>query len=205
MPSKTNPIASLFREIGLGNTRAFDELFITYYDKVLAFALQYTKQPESAEEITSELFVRIWLKRAMLAEVQNPEVYLFVSIKNACLNWIRANQKRAVLFVSGDVQTAERPLDFTGNLLAEKELARLLDRTVAALPEQRRIIFKLIKEQGLKRHEVAEILGLSIRTVENQLHKAIIHLADAISGYLGYDPRKKTDKKMGTGLNILFF
>lgn len=195
MPEKKDHITLLFKEIQRGNTHAFDELFLRYHDKLLAFALQYAKQLESAEEITSELFVRIWVKRAMLSNVINPEVYLFVSIKNACLNWIRSDNRKNKLFI---VSSEEQPLDkvsvYQNNLAEEKELSRILDLIVAKLPDQRRMIFKLIKEQGMKRHEVAEILGISIRTVENQLHKAIITLADAISGYLGYDPRKKTSK-----------
>ncbi|NQX31056.1 RNA polymerase sigma-70 factor [Pedobacter boryungensis] len=197
----------LFKEIQGGNTHAFDELFLRYHDKLLAFALQYVKQLESAEEITSELFVKIWLKRAMLTNILNPEIYLFISIKNACLNWLRSNHKKSRLVtVSSDEQSLDIVSAYQTTIAEEKELSRILDLIVAKLPEQRRLIFKLIKEQGLKRHEVAEILGISIRTVENQLHKAIITLAEAISGYLGYDPRKKTSKTQKTFLiTSLFF
>lgn len=201
MPEKKDQITLLFKEIQCGNKNAFDELFLRYHDKLLAFAMQYTKQLESAEEITSELFVKIWLKRATLTTVLNPEVYLFISIKNACLNWIRSDKKRTTLFVTpADEQAVDKVSVYQANLVEEKELSRILDLTVAALPEQRKIVFKLIKEQGLKRHEVAEILGISIRTVENQLHKAILTLAKDITAYLGYDPRKKTNRAV-----ILFF
>lgn len=207
MLEKKNKIELLFKEIQYGNTHAFDELFLRYHDKLLAFAMQYTKQLESAEEITSELFVKIWLKRKELSKVLNPEVYLFVSIKNACLNWIRSDKKRNTIFV---IPPIEQPVDivssYQANLVEEKELTRLLDLTVAALPDQRRMIFKLIKEQGLKAHEVADILDLSVRTVENQLYKAIVTLAEEISEYLGYDPRKKTVKgKALQSIATLFF
>lgn len=193
----------LFKEIQLGNSNAFDEFFLRYYEKLVSFAMQYTKQMESAEEITSELLVKIWLKRAALYKVTNPEVYLFVSIKNACLNWLRSDKKKNTLFVA---HQDELPLMPQSGQLEEKELIRILDLCVAALPEQRRMIFRLIKEQGLKRQEVAEILGLSIRTVENQLHQALISLADAISGYLGYNPRKrKIRTETLSDLSAIFF
>jgi RNA polymerase sigma-70 factor (family 1) len=207
MPEKKDHITVLFKEIQCGNTHAFDELFLRYHDKLLAFALQYVKQLESAEEITSELFVKIWIKRAMLSNIINPEVYLFISIKNACLNWLRSNhRKNKLVTVPSDEQSFDVVSVYQTSLAEEKELSRILDLIVAKLPDQRRMIFKLIKEQGMKRHEVAEILGISIRTVENQLHKAIITLADAISGYLGYDPRKKISKGQKLSLiTSLFF
>jgi RNA polymerase sigma-70 factor (family 1) len=204
MPKKKKQITLLFKEIECGNTNAFDELFLRYHDNLLAFAMQYTKQMETAEEITSELFVKIWLKRATLSSVLNPEVYLFVMVKNACLNLIRSEKKRNTLFVApADGQTLDKVSAYQANLLEEKELLRILDLTVAALPEQRRMIFKLIKEQGMKRHEVAEIFGISIRTVENQLHKALLTLAKDVSAYLGYDPRRR-NAKVPTVISLFF-
>jgi RNA polymerase sigma-70 factor (family 1) len=206
MKNKKDQLALLFREIKQGNTHAFDELFLRYHDPLLGFALQHTKQQEAAEEITSELFVKIWIKRTELDHVLNPEVYLFVSIKNASLNWIRNNARRSKIFAISSEEIPDKISSYGTDPIEEKELMRLLDLTVATLPQQRQIIFKLIKEQGLKRHEVAEILGISIRTVENQLHKALIILADAISGYLGYNPRRKSTRKNTLSLlNFLFF
>ena len=99
MGDKKSKITLLFREVQHGSTNAFDELFFLYYDKLLVFAQQYTKQLESAEEITSELFVKIWIKREGLSQIVNPEVYLFIAIKNACLNLIRA-EKNGTYFLS---------------------------------------------------------------------------------------------------------
>ena len=82
---------------------------------------------------------------------------------------------------------------------------RLLNGAVAALPEQRRLIFRLVKEQGLKSNAVAEILGISVRTVENQLYKAVKTLADSISAYLGYHPQAKTSRKQALTELPLFF
>lgn len=207
MPVQNSKIDELFREIQSGNKAAFDELFGLYYDRLLAFAKQYTKQLESAEELTSELFVKIWLKREMLSTVLNPEVYLFISIKNACLNLIRSNQKRQQVFTEPPIgQVLEQIPHAYGMLMEDKELSRLLDLAVARLPEQRQMVFKLVKEQGLKSNEVAQILGLSKRTVENQLYKAVKTLAEAISEYLGYHPQAKTAKIQAlSNLALLFF
>lgn len=208
MPDITNKLALLFKEIQRDNKSAFDEFFVLYYDKLLTFALHYTKHQESAEEITSELFVKVWLKRASLSNILNPEVYLFISIKNACLNLIRAEKKRFMFFnsQSDDKQMENIPDSDGGVKIEDKELKDLLDQAVSALPEQRRLIFKLIKEDGLKAHEVAAILNISVRTVENQLYKAVKSLAEVMSTYIGYHPLKKFSKRhMLSNMSILFF
>lgn len=206
MPEEKLKIVLLFKEIQDGNKAAFEELFFLYHDKLLSFARQYTKQQESAEEITSELFVKLWLKRNDLSKVIKPEVYLYVSIKNACLNLIRSERKRYLLFTAWpDEQALEEPSDKNAAGMDDKELQRLLNLAVMALPEQRRIIFRLVKEQGLKSTAVAEILGISVRTVENQLYKAVKALADAISGYLGYHPQAKTFRKQVLSELRMFF
>ena len=69
------PIAILFKEVHEGSQPAFDELFLNYYNKLVAFAQQYVKQRQRAEEITSDLFVKLWVKRRDLAHIINPEVY----------------------------------------------------------------------------------------------------------------------------------
>jgi RNA polymerase sigma-70 factor (family 1) len=205
MPEKKSKIALLFNEIQYGSKAAFDELFILYYDKLLAFARQYTKQLESAEEITSELFVKIWIKRDGLSRVLNPEVYLFVSIKNACFNLIRLDKKRYQIFSEQLDTPFEQISSNDGMVMEDKELIQLLDLAVAALPEQRRMIFKMIKEQGLKSNAVAQILGISIRTVENQLYKAVKTLAESISNYLGYHPQAKISRKQALSDRPLLF
>jgi RNA polymerase sigma-70 factor (family 1) len=195
MIDNKSEIKHLFLEIKRGNTSAFDELFLRYYNKLLAFANQYTQQLESAEEITSELFVKIWLRREELTNVLNPEVYLFISVKNACLNLMRSDRKRQLTFTADDGQQVEQVSNHYVRSMEDKELLQILDIAVEALPEQRKLIFRLIKEQGLKPNVVAQILGISRRTVENQLYKAVKTLAESLSGYLGYHPQTKTSKK----------
>ncbi|SFH40033.1 RNA polymerase sigma-70 factor [Pedobacter insulae] len=206
MPEQKEKILSLFREIQNGNKLAFNELFLMYYPKLLTFAKQYTKNQESAEEITSELFVKIWIKRAGLFEILNPEVYLFIAIKNACLNLIRSEKKRSQFFHEELHQSIALCSDDDGLKMENQELKKQLDLAVKALPEQRKLIFKLIKEDGLKAQEVALILNISVRTVENQLYKAVKALAEAISDYIGYHPQKRISKKQAlSDLPLLFF
>jgi RNA polymerase sigma-70 factor (family 1) len=201
------PLTVIFKEIHAGEQIAFNDLFSAYYDRLLAFAFQYVKQTEVAEEITSELFLKIWLKREQMAEILNPEVYLYVSVKNAALNYLRGMKKHPVMVE--DIHHEEAcllPADHQGLDLEKKELINLLDQAVAALPEQRRMIFKLMKEDGLKCKEVAAILGISTRTVESQVYKAVKTLADQLAPYLGYHPQRQVSRKqILSNLPALFF
>ncbi|MDQ8005900.1 MAG: RNA polymerase sigma-70 factor [Pedobacter sp.] len=201
--SEKEKIKLLFQEIQQGNKEAFNHFFTIYYWRLVAFAKQYTKHLESAEEISSELFVKLWLKRSEFSSILNPEVYLYVSVKNACLNLIRSGKRQlAVIEDENNLEVSSANYSH----LEDKELVKLLDAAVSSLPEQRKIIFKLIKEDGLKTSTVAQILGLSRRTVENQLYKAVKTLADEISGYLGYHPQAKAAKKsLPPALSMLFF
>ncbi|RZJ90297.1 MAG: RNA polymerase sigma-70 factor [Chryseobacterium sp.] len=203
MSEKELKILSLFKNIEQGNKAAFDELFMLYHHKLLSLARQYLKTLEGAEEITSELFVNLWLKRQNLSQVMSPEVYLFISIKNASLNLIRSEKKRNSIF--SPRLSAEEPLIQEISGTADQELYKLLDEAVAGLPEQRRIIFMLIKEDGLKSKAVAEIMGISVRTVENHLYKAVKSLADTLSVYLGYHPQNKKRRRVASQWLLCFF
>jgi RNA polymerase sigma-70 factor (family 1) len=173
-------IPGLFKRIAAGDKQAFNTLFGRYYTRLTAFARQYTQQAEAAEEVVSDVFVKLWLRRASLVAVARPEVYLYVAVKNTALNYLRSRKNQPALDDIPDALPATAPED--------KELQQVLQSAIRRLPEQRRLIFRLIKEDGLKSGDVATILGLSSRTVENQLYKAVKTLADQLSLYLGYRP-----------------
>ncbi|RZJ50357.1 MAG: RNA polymerase sigma-70 factor [Chryseobacterium sp.] len=203
MSEKEGKILSLFRAIEKGNKTAFDELFLLYHAKLISLARHYVNSQEDAEEITSEMFIKLWLKRENLSYVSHPEAYLFILVKNACLNHIRSEKKRKLIFSPS--QTEDIANYHAVSNTCDPELFLLLDNAVAALPQQRKIIFKLIKEEGLKSKVVAEIMDISVRTVENQLYKAVKSLADTLSGYLGYHPQAKKREKGNSIVMFLLF
>lgn len=192
MLSTTESISELFALIYAGNKQAFDALFHGYYRRLVLFAQQYTRQYEAAEEIVAEVFIKLWLKRVMLNKVNKPEVYLYTAVKNTALNYLRSANKITIAadedFAGGEALSIQ-PHD-------QKELHQVINKLIAALPEQRRMTFILIKENGLKSSEVAAILGISQRTVENHLYKAVKYLADGLSSYLGYHPQRQYKRKI---------
>jgi RNA polymerase sigma-70 factor (family 1) len=196
----TRSVSALFSLIQAGDAAAFDELFLNYYPRLVSFAGQYIKQQEAAEEIASDVLVKLWLKRAALGHVNKPEVYLYVSVKNAAFNYLRsAKNNPAFALESTEI---DEPL--VHPYPDQKELQLILQQAIAALPEQRRLIFKMTKEDGLKCHDVAAILNLSTRTVESQLYKAVKFLAARLSGYLGYNPQQPIKRKTML-LNLLMY
>jgi RNA polymerase sigma-70 factor (family 1) len=151
--------------------------------------MMYIHQREEAEEIVTDVFVKTWINRNNLQHIQRPDTYLFVAVKNQSLNYLKKYSSIHVVPVedSDDVNLID-----TSNpqlQLEKKELHFFLDQSINALPQQCRIIFRLIKEDGLKYKEVAEILNISPRTVQTQLVRAMHKLTVSLNGRFTSAPR----------------
>jgi RNA polymerase sigma-70 factor (family 1) len=182
--------------ISNGDKQAFDQLFLRSYDKLVQFAQHLMLQTDVAEDVVSEVFTKLWLRRDQLTSINNLEGYLYTAVKNGCFD--QRKSRRTVI----DMEEVQLSYVIPAETHTQ-ELYRLLKAAILALPEQRRLVFLLIKEQGKTSNEVAYILDISQRTVENHLYKAVKTLAAIISRYLGYDPQHPTKKPKGT--NVIFF
>jgi RNA polymerase sigma-70 factor (ECF subfamily) len=153
--------------------QAFAKLFRHFYERLLNFCLRYVPAREAAEEIVSDVFVKLWNKRSELENIANLQVYLFVAVKNHSLNYLEQySHLRIVPLAGSDTADLQNSVDLERDL-EWKEIRFKLDKIVATLPAQCRRIFQLIKEDGFKYKEVAEILNISPRTVETQLFRAM--------------------------------
>lgn len=156
---------------------AFEQFFHTLNTKLIKFCVFYVRQKEAAEDIVSEVFVRCWESRKTLSEVVNPETYLFVAVKNQSLNYLK-KYSHIHLVQAED----SNEIEFVNHYDPEKEMERkelhfILDKAISSLPQQACIVFRLIKEDGMRYKEVAEILNISPRTVQTQLFRAIKKLS----------------------------
>lgn len=183
---KREQLSLLLSAIRSDDRRAFEKIFKYYYARLVRFSLAFLNSREDAEDVVSIFFINLWQKRTSLKAVTYPENYLYSSVKNACLNYKRDHKKTMSL----DEQQFEKSEPVYEQNAEVNELNKIIDIAVQALPEQRRIVFKLVKENGMKCREVANLLNLSLRTVESHLYKAVKTLADVVSMHLGYDPRK---------------
>jgi RNA polymerase sigma-70 factor (family 1) len=181
MPATADKILSLQQQIAAHSDQsAYKELYLIFYKPLLQFGYSFVRSQESAEEIVSDVFLNLWKKRAGLAEIQNLKLYLFVSTKNAALNYLRSQKKPLLQVEQYQVQLQSIYFD-PEKLMITAEMVNRVHAAVRKLPPRCQLIFKLIKEDGLKYREVAELLNLSIKTVENQLATATRRVGEAIS------------------------
>ncbi|MBT33208.1 MAG: RNA polymerase sigma-70 factor [Thalassobius sp.] len=182
--------------------KAFETLFKLYFEKLLNFSKNYISQKELAEEIVSDVFVKLWKNRKSLLEIKSIHTYLYIATKNQSLNAIDKYQKRPVFSIDKSFYNKFHFSSDPGSALEYKELQSLLNTAVEKLPFQSKMVFKLVKEDGLKYKEVASILDISPRTVETHLVRAVKKLEVSLEDYLA---KKKKLKKHGQIISIIFF
>ena len=138
-----------------------------------------------AEEIVQDVMLELWKRRESLDPDTSPQAYLFQSTRNRSLNHLRHERvERQGEPRAARAEAVDAPAQ---SLLIEKEIHAALRRTVANLPERCREVFELSRTHGLKYSEIAETLGISIKTVEAQMGKALRILREDLAPWLGED------------------
>jgi len=153
------------------------------YKSLYDFALAILKLREPAEEITSDVFIRIWERRSVpeYARIRSCRLYLFMCVKNASLNYLR-DSKRPEQLDLDHISLADWKLETNPEeLMITAEMAGRLNKAISELPVRCGIIFRLIKEEGLSYKEAAQLLDVSEKTVENQIGIALKKIRQAIS------------------------
>lgn len=200
MKDKKANFSDLWKQISINDDKkAFESLFYLLNEPLIQFCTMYVHQTEAAEDIVSDVFFKCWNNRKSLIEIQSPDTYLFVAVKNQSLNYIKKFSRIHLVQID---DTNEFQLLNTFNpqeQLETKELMFKLEKAIDTLPQQCRIIFRLIKEEDLRYKEVAEILNLSPKTVKNQLYRAMKKLNIVLAEHSV--PASKINEAL---LNLLF-
>ena len=160
---------------------AYKELFIAFYKPLHQFASSFVKAKELAEEIVSDVFIKIWENRSELESINNLKVYLYVSIKNTSLKYLLKQHRQVAISIDEldvELESFQRTPE---ELMLTTEMMNKIQQTINALPPRCKIIFKLIKEDGLRYKEVAEILNISVKTIDSQLAIALRKINKAVS------------------------
>jgi RNA polymerase sigma-70 factor (family 1) len=160
--------------------KIFKDIYRQYFIKLYRFAVSLTKSREASEEIVHDVLVNLWKKRHLIGEIENLNTYLYVSVKNLSINYLRNEGKRMYV----DINTLYNEKSYIAvdpeSLLISREQVEYLNNQINHLPLKCRIIFRLVKEDGLKYREVASLLNISVKTVENQLVIALKKIAGTL-------------------------
>jgi RNA polymerase sigma-70 factor (family 1) len=180
MPVETY-IRELQRRIALyDDEAAYREIFLFYYKSLMNFAGSFVVSRELAEEVVSDVFIKLWQNRKSIEEIGNLRVYLYISTKNTSLNYIAKHQKHRTLSIDDLVVEIGPTAIDPEQIMITAEMRRRIELAIAELPPRCKIIFKLIREDGLRYKEVAEILNISVKTIDNQLAIALKKISNAI-------------------------
>ncbi len=171
---------SLLNDIQSGDTGAFEEVFNEYYSSLCRYALIYVGDPDESEEIVQNSFVKFWNKKKQITISTSLKSYLYQVVKNESLNHIK--HLKVVKSFEGSHHNKNKG-DASDTLIA-KELQYKIDASLAKLPVERKKIFLMSRNEGLKYREIADKLGLSIKTVENQMGKALKFFRSELVDYL---------------------
>lgn len=160
--------------------RAYKELFTTLYPALFRFSLEIVKSRQSAEEIISDVFMKIWERRKSLEEIVNLPVYCFVAAKNRSINELEKQKRQATCNIEEAGRYASNPSVNPEQMMISEEMLQRIYAVVESLPSRCKLAFKLVKENGFSYRETAEILHVSVKTVENQLAIALKKISAAI-------------------------
>jgi RNA polymerase sigma-70 factor (family 1) len=148
---------------------AYRELYEIYFPSLYRFACGLTRQEPLAEEIVSDVFINIWKGRETLTSIRNMRVYLFVAVKNLCVRALSRMGKEVNIMDEEMMADVSSDTQGPDDLLISREMNEAFENAVAALPERCKLIFQLVREEGLRYREIAIILNISHKTVEAQM------------------------------------
>lgn len=173
----------LLRKVSEGDHDAFGRLHNEYFKKCFTIALYFVHNPDSAEDIVSEVFLTLWEKRLILNKIDNWESFLFIMTRNHALKFMRKNKKNRhdhldVLEVSL-TSTDLTPED----AVLRKEYQKVMDDAMRRLPGKSQMVYYMAKEEKMSYKEIANILDISERTVNWHMTTVVQRLAESLKGY----------------------
>jgi RNA polymerase sigma-70 factor (ECF subfamily) len=182
------PETELLIKLKTGDKKAFEILFNQYFNALCHFGYNYVKSIEIAEDIVEDLFFRLWENRETLLLTISIKSYLYKSVHNQCLDFLKAekvreNYKKSYSKGLLDVQKSLACQNSNDQLFGD-ELQVKIQTAIDSLPEQCRRIFMMSRFDELKYSEIAEKLGLSVNTIEKQMSRALHKLREALKEYL---------------------
>jgi len=167
--------SNLIRAIVDGDEKAFEALYTSYYKKLHKFLLKVTQNQEGiTSDILQESFLRVWINRDRLMEIENFQAWIYKVVSTEALTHIKkelhiktkTDRLKSNLTYENSSFSLQEPIEFT-------EIKSIIKQTVQGLPQQRQTIYLLSREEGLSPEQIAKKLNISINTVYNTLTSAL--------------------------------
>lgn len=162
-----------------GNHLEFARLMDRYSDALFLFAKGILASSPLAEEVVSDVFVKVWQARQQLSEISNIKGYLFNAVRNQSITYLR-KQNKDVVSIEDIHQYYFEPIDTPDDSELKDEQLKQIYRAIDYLPTQTKMVFSLAKIQGLKYKEIAELLDISVKTVDYHVASAVKKICESI-------------------------
>lgn len=170
-----------------GNEKVFEGIFKTRYNHIVGFCLQFVYDHDKAKSIAQEAFIKLWLNRSKIQKVNGINAFLYTAAKTECLNYLRHekiinnynNRKR----INKEIDLNRDVLEsFDFNTIEYTELEEIIKKAIDELPEKCRLVFVKSRLEGKKNKEIALELGIAIKSVENNMTRALKAMRKKLSG-----------------------
>lgn len=166
-----------------GDHKAFEEVFLTYFDRVKYLLTGLLRSESDAEELAQDIFVKLWINRQSIDLSKAFNTYIYTIARNTAFNYLKHKLVEENFRNSlNDLDVEEA--DSSDEILFAKEISLLVEMTVCRMPVQRRKIYQMSRQKGISNNEIAEELGISKKTVENQISLALQEIKRVISAFL---------------------
>jgi RNA polymerase sigma-70 factor (ECF subfamily) len=165
-------VEELLPKLAAGDEHAFSLLFKLYWRNVYVVALDFTKSEVLAEEITQDVFLKIWQHRDDLSSIRKFDDYLFIVARNHIYNVLRKKSTESAFIEHLEAHFLETSY-LSDQGICFKETRDLIDAAVELLPPQQRAVFLLSRNEGLNHNQIAEKLGISTGTIKSHMNRAL--------------------------------
>lgn len=169
----------IIKQLQDGNEKVFEQIVREYWPRMFKFALIYTQNNETSQELVQDTFLVLWNNRAVLKDNTNLITYLMVVLRNKCLNLLEQARIRQLYIEEIDDETIYQRAnlyvlqDEASQIVESEDLHKAIERALSKLPEKTREVFMLSRYDGLKNQQIAETKSISQKTVEYHISKAL--------------------------------
>ncbi|MEQ9375664.1 MAG: RNA polymerase sigma-70 factor [Imperialibacter sp.] len=167
-------LATIIDQLKLGDKKALDTLFYLYNKRIYHFGLSYFHNKEESEEIVQEVFLKLWFNRKSINRDGAFESYIFTIAKNTILNSLKKKIHHKA-YQEYRLHVADITSNSTEDDVIYHDFEKLYEIALQVLPKKRKEIFILSRMEGLSYQQIAEKLGISVKTVETQMQLALKH------------------------------